>query len=155
MSVDASVVVGSASNRTGAPVPSQRAFRWTQASGIVSLGTLNGGSDSRAAGVSADGSVVVGTASYGSVRNANRAFRCFQILAHHFCNQLLEGNIPTPAEPGACLGSITKKRLDLGWPEITPLEFHHAAAELVLAILGHALPVSADGESELLRCCAN
>lgn len=38
----------------------QRAFRWTQAEGMVSLGTLNGGTYSSASGVNEAGDVVVG-----------------------------------------------------------------------------------------------
>jgi uncharacterized membrane protein len=57
---DASVVVGQFSS------PS-RAFRWTEASGFVSLGVLPGGdasSMSSASDVSSDGSVVVGSSDY-------------------------------------------------------------------------------------------
>jgi len=42
---------------------------------MVSLGVLNGGSISSAAGVSADGAVVVGYATDGAAGNAQRAFR--------------------------------------------------------------------------------
>lgn len=57
---DASVVVGTLSGTTSG----NRAFRWTQASGFVNLGILPGGEASLASyanGVSADGSVVVGS----------------------------------------------------------------------------------------------
>jgi probable HAF family extracellular repeat protein len=55
VSADGSVVVGSSS---GADT---QAFRWTQETGMVGLGTLPGGSrNSSAHGVSADGSVIVG-----------------------------------------------------------------------------------------------
>ena len=59
------VVVGQADDGAaqGPYGPPRRAFRWTPASGMVSLGTLNGGfgSSSYAWGVNADGSVVVGS----------------------------------------------------------------------------------------------
>ena len=46
----------------GVSVSGDEAFRWTQATGMVGLGDLPGGSfNSIAWGVSADGSVVVGT----------------------------------------------------------------------------------------------
>lgn len=57
VSADGSVVVG-CSYSIGC-----QAFRWTQETGMVSLGTLPGGSrNSRALGVSADGSLIVGQA---------------------------------------------------------------------------------------------
>ncbi len=55
-----------------------RAYRWTQAGGMVSLGVLNGGDYSYATGVSADGAVVVGNAADGAAGNAQRAFRWTQ-----------------------------------------------------------------------------
>lgn len=69
ISADGSVVVGRSRN-------DEEAFRWTQATGMVGLGTLPGGAfSSFALGVSADGSVVVGTTS-GS--NFGQAFRWTQ-----------------------------------------------------------------------------
>jgi len=61
VSADGAVVVGSSSNDT-----TSQAFRWTEADGMVGLGYLPGGTNlvqgvqSAAAGVSADGGVVVG-----------------------------------------------------------------------------------------------
>ncbi len=55
ISADGSVVVGRASSATGVD-----AFRWTVETGIVSLGSLPGGSGSIAEEVSGDGSVIVG-----------------------------------------------------------------------------------------------
>jgi probable HAF family extracellular repeat protein len=69
VSSDGTVVVGSSH------FFSQEAFRWTQAGGMVGLGTLNGGSNSIATGVSADGAVVVGIADNGAW---DRAFRWTQ-----------------------------------------------------------------------------
>ncbi len=71
VSADGSVVVGWARNASH----QWRAFRWTQATGMVDLGTL-GGDYSEASGVSADGSVVVGVATNAS--NQERAFRWTQ-----------------------------------------------------------------------------
>jgi len=71
VSADGSVVVGWAYNDAG----QDRAFRWTQATGMVDLGTL-GGDWSEAYGVSADGSVVVGVA-----QNAVRLLRAFRWTA--------------------------------------------------------------------------
>jgi probable HAF family extracellular repeat protein len=56
VSADGSVVVGQSG---GAIV---RAFRWTEATGMVDIGTLNGGDQTRAFAVNADGSVIVGDA---------------------------------------------------------------------------------------------
>jgi probable HAF family extracellular repeat protein len=63
VSADGSVVVGEFTTAAGP----QRAFRWTQLGGMVSLGTLPGGTESLARGVSADGSVVVGGANIGVI----------------------------------------------------------------------------------------
>ncbi len=57
VSSDGAVVVGGSSTSDAS-----RAFRWTQAGGMVDLGTL-GGTSSWAYGVSADGAVVVGRSS--------------------------------------------------------------------------------------------
>ena len=70
VSADGSVVVGRVENAAG----QLRAFRWTQATGMVDLGTL-GGVQSIAYGVSADGSVVVGESNVGP---RIRAFRWTQ-----------------------------------------------------------------------------
>ena len=56
VSDDGSVVVGFSSS-----FPDYEAFRWTSEDGMVGLGHLPGGSSSQALGVSADGSVIVGT----------------------------------------------------------------------------------------------
>jgi probable HAF family extracellular repeat protein len=50
-----------------------RAYRWTATGGVRNLGTLVGGTYSKATGVSADGSVVVGVAD--NVAGRDRAFR--------------------------------------------------------------------------------
>ncbi len=56
ISGDGSVVVGTSySSQSG------HAFRWTQATGMVSLGTLPGATSSSAVAVTADGQVVIGT----------------------------------------------------------------------------------------------
>jgi probable HAF family extracellular repeat protein len=67
------VVVGSAAD--GAAQNQTRAFRWTQSSGMVSLGVMNGGTSSNANGVSADGLVVVGASADGAAGDELRAFR--------------------------------------------------------------------------------
>ncbi len=67
--VDGSVVVGSA-YVTGNTA--YHAFRWTQATGMVDLGTLGGSyTQSEGAGVSADGSIIVGR-SFGTLTHAFR-----------------------------------------------------------------------------------
>ena len=65
---DGTVLVGESTAGLG-----DHAFRWTLQEGLQDLGTLSGGTISRAAGVSADGSTVVG---YGNAGLAGmRAFR--------------------------------------------------------------------------------
>lgn len=73
ISADGSVVAG-ISGGFDVSVNS-RAFIWTQAGGMVSLGSLNNGLNSEAYGISADGTVVVGRANDGNLANAYRAFR--------------------------------------------------------------------------------
>src|SRR5258706_10651218 len=75
VSGNGSVVVGYALDGAASDY---RAFRWTQATGLVSLGSLNGGHSSSAYAVSSDGNVVVGLASDGAAGNADRAFRWTQ-----------------------------------------------------------------------------
>ena len=79
VSGDGSVVVGTSGWQpwSGEPYPvtapgSYQAFRWTTGSGMVGLGYLPGGTNSIASGVSADGSIVVGTSSSAF---SNQAFR--------------------------------------------------------------------------------
>lgn len=69
---DGSVIVG-AVNISGSS--EQHAFRWSQAEGVVSIGTLNGGTEARAHDVSGDGTIIVGVSQDGNVSNAERAFR--------------------------------------------------------------------------------
>lgn len=59
-------------NPTGAGA---RAFRWTPAGGMESLGTLNGGPYSYALGVSGDGRTVVGFSADGAAANVQRGYR--------------------------------------------------------------------------------
>jgi len=68
-SFDGSVVVGSAETLTGF----NRAFRWTQDSGMKSLGVLPGALRSVARGVSFDGRVVVGWSGFSN--QVHHAFR--------------------------------------------------------------------------------
>jgi probable HAF family extracellular repeat protein len=71
ISADGLVVVGSSSSSNGT-----EAFRWTQAGGMVGLGSLPGTSfNSNASAVSADGSVVVG---YSNGVNGREPFRWTQ-----------------------------------------------------------------------------
>ena len=58
ISADGTTVVGSAASTFGPVI--DEAFRWTEATGMVPLGTLPGYSNSRAISVSADGAVVAG-----------------------------------------------------------------------------------------------
>ena len=60
VSANGSVVVGASIIPLGPGTGVDEAFRWTQATGMVGLGFLPGGSSSTARGVSADGLVIVG-----------------------------------------------------------------------------------------------
>lgn len=78
ISADGTTIVGASSSANS----TFEAFRWTQATGMVSLGGLPSGNvaSSDANGVSADGSVIVGTGFgfAGSTINATEAFRWTQ-----------------------------------------------------------------------------
>lgn len=63
VSADGSVIIGSLG-----PAIEPRAFRWTQATGVIDLGSLPGLSQSEAKGISDDGSIVVGDALLESIR---------------------------------------------------------------------------------------
>jgi probable HAF family extracellular repeat protein len=79
ISSDGSVVVG-AFGQSINPNP-YHAFSWTQAGGLIDLGTL-GGTNSAAFGVSAAGDVVVGlSGTTGDV--ATHAFRWTQLVRRH------------------------------------------------------------------------
>ena len=61
VSADGSVIVGDSAGENTTGYASHEAFRWTQETEMVGLGSLPGGTpQSTAAGVSADGSIVVG-----------------------------------------------------------------------------------------------
>ena len=72
VSADGSVVVGGVNTSAG-----ERAFRWTQATGMVDLGTPFGTGDYDVAGISANGSVIVGSF-YPQSGGGSRAFRWTQ-----------------------------------------------------------------------------
>ena len=59
-------MVGTATDATG----NNKAFRWTQATGMVDLGTLVGGVTASAYGVSANGNFVVGQSEIGTQSHA-------------------------------------------------------------------------------------
>lgn len=98
VSADGSVVVGEsrAANDSVDMTGSILAFRWTQADGMVSLGTLPGGKYSLANDVNADGSVVVGNAgmpvpTYPSLQGGY-AFRWSQAGGMQYVGDWLAGN---------------------------------------------------------------
>src|ERR1017187_3557474 len=69
VSADGTVVVGTSESNYLSP---DQAFRWTAGSGMVGLGHLPGGTYSSPNGISAYGSVIVGS---GSSSSGNQAFR--------------------------------------------------------------------------------
>lgn len=82
VSADGTVVVGSAVDGkwSGDQLNSSRAYRWTENEGMVALTLPDGTYSSRASGVSANGSVVVGSINFARVvtiggEGLNRAFR--------------------------------------------------------------------------------
>jgi probable HAF family extracellular repeat protein len=81
VSADGSVVVGYSRDTSSIGF---LAFRWTQATGMVNLGTL-GGTDSEALGVSDDGAVVVG-------ESQSRAFRWTQATGMQSVEDWLRAN---------------------------------------------------------------
>ncbi len=88
ISRDGAVIVGSSHDAT---VFATRAFRWTQAGGMQSLGTLAGGNASFAYGASADGSVVVGS-SNSATSAGQEAFRWTQAGGMVALGKLNAGN---------------------------------------------------------------
>lgn len=73
ISGDGTTIVGGAQNTESS---GSTAFRWTEAGGYVSMGLLAGSSQSVARDASHDGSVIVGTATYGG--SGTQAFRWTQ-----------------------------------------------------------------------------
>lgn len=96
VNADGSVVVGGASD--GAAGNAGRAFGWTPAGGMVSLGVLNGGYSSLAMAVSADGNVIVGEANDGRAGNVRRAFRWTQASGMQTIEDWLRANGVTIAQ---------------------------------------------------------
>jgi len=79
VSADGSVVVGSSISGVSGRSGIYEAFRWTAEDGMIGLGDLpGGGPDSRAYGVSADGSVVVGRSESADSGFTTEAFRWTQ-----------------------------------------------------------------------------
>ncbi len=69
VSADGATVAGQGWSTSGG-----EAFRWTEGDGMVGLGTLGGGA-SEAEGISADGTVIVGTSENGASAGYSEAFR--------------------------------------------------------------------------------
>jgi len=69
MSADGAVIMGYCDRLTGDVLESEQAFRWTEATGMVGLGSLPDAPHSLPTCMSADGSVVVGNSGF----NANTA----------------------------------------------------------------------------------
>jgi probable HAF family extracellular repeat protein len=96
-------VVGEGNSSAGA-IGGNEAFRWTQATGMVGLGDLPGGSfQSDARGVSADGSVVVG---YGNSGTGFQAFRWTQATGMVGLGYLPGGSFSSAADGVSADGSV-------------------------------------------------
>jgi probable HAF family extracellular repeat protein len=77
VNADGTVIVGFSAD--GAALNAERAFRWTQTTGMVSLGVLMGAQESRANAISSNGLVIVGSTNDGpSGTGGLRAFRWTQ-----------------------------------------------------------------------------
>jgi uncharacterized membrane protein len=136
------LVVGQTSN--------EKAFRWTQAEGMVSLGV--GGTASCAYGVSADGSVVVG---YRRVDiGGDEAFRWSQ----------LSGTTVLPSDPGHAKADAVSAdgSVVVGWVSERASRWTQDTGLLDLGCLGddwlsYAHDVSADGSVVVGRngCCGD
>jgi probable HAF family extracellular repeat protein len=90
ISADGNVIVGLSADGSAGNV--ERAFRWTQVGGMVSLGTL-GGLSSNAFAASSDGRVVVGHSADSSAGGASRAFRWTQATGMLSLGTLNAGNL--------------------------------------------------------------
>lgn len=108
VSADGSVVVGNTSTGGSMGI----AFRWTEASGVVSLGTLDTFPwwypYSAAYGVSADGSVIVGMSSYGD--GGMQAIRWTQAEGMVGLGDLPGGDVHSSARAISAGGSVI-----VGW----------------------------------------
>jgi probable HAF family extracellular repeat protein len=103
-SADGSVVAGFGSSAASAVDDEREAFRWTAATGMVGLGDLAGGAfSSRANGISADGSVVIG---YGSSASGSEAFRWTADAGMAGLGDLPGGSIFSRAEGISADGSV-------------------------------------------------
>ena len=98
-----SVVVGGTNDGAAANAP--RAFRWTEATGMVNLGVLNEGRSSKAHGVSDDGNVVVGYSEI-STNFSIRAFRWTQATGMVSLGAINNGNSSEAMEASADGGVV-------------------------------------------------
>lgn len=143
VSADGQVVVGVSLNSSNSTAT---AFRWTAATGMVSLGTL-GGNRSYAHGVSADGSVVAGY----SYDTANR------VRAYRWANGVMEAlSMPSDVRWSAAYGtsadgSVVVGQLSLGQGRLRAFRWSAETGAVSLplpenATVSDAMAVSADGQ---------
>jgi probable HAF family extracellular repeat protein len=134
VSADGLVVVG-ATGTASNPVTSDRAFRWTAGTGMVSLGTLQSGWGSWATGVNQNGSMVVGSSGTEShPSNARSAFLWTSILG------MVDLNSYLPNTLGIDLTGWTLIEADSISPDgltIAGYGLHNGAAE---AWVAHLVP---------------
>ena len=76
ISGDGNTLVGEVHNKQNGSInPQYQAYRWTQSTGLVGLGYLNGYTDSYAADVNQNGQIIVGSGSGGNQSSDSQAFR--------------------------------------------------------------------------------
>ncbi len=111
VSDDGLVVVGSGRSEESpvSPGGANEPFRWTEATGMVGLGSLPGGfpaANSLANAMSADGSVIVGRATSGNATSGGEAFRWTQAGGMAGLGDLPGGNFQSEATAVSADGSV-------------------------------------------------
>lgn len=147
---DGSVIVGASALTggltAGGLIPTQHAFRWTSATGMVDLGSIAPGA-SRAFGVSEDGTIVVGDSSIGG--GVTHAFKWTQANGFTDLGSLSAGtNSRAAAISGDGSAIVGEAQLTVGGgPETRAFRWTQAGGMVNLGVLGGHTASSASGVS--------